>query len=44
MFNTGCEKAFPDDCGLNHNAEFIEDPIDYLFLNRPGRKKKRMKG
>ena len=29
MFNTGCEKAFPDDCGLNHNAEFIEDPIDY---------------
>ena len=34
MFNTGCEEAFPDDCGLNHNVEFIEDPIDYLLLNR----------
>ena len=30
------EKAFPDDCGLNHNAEFIEEPIDYLLLNRSG--------
>ena len=36
MFNTGCEKAFPDDCGLDHNAEFIEEPIDYLLLNRSG--------
>lgn len=39
MFNTGCEKAFPDDCGLNHNAEFIEEPINYLLLNPPESKK-----
>ena len=38
MFNTGCERAFPDDCGLNHNAKFTEEPIDYLFLNRSGAK------
>ena len=40
-FNTGCEDAFPDDCGLNHNAEFTEDSIDYLFLNRAESGKKR---
>ena len=28
MFNTGCEKAFPDDCGLDHNVEFTEEPIN----------------
>ena len=39
MFNTGCEKAFPDDCGLDHNAEFTEDSINYLFLNPPENKK-----
>ena len=44
MFNTGCEEAFPDDCGLNHNAEFSEEPINYLLLNPPEIKKKRRKG
>ena len=29
-----CEDSFPDGCGLDHNAEFIEGQIDYLFLNR----------
>ena len=33
-FNTGCEDAFPDDCGMDHNAEFTGDPIDYLLLKR----------
>ena len=44
MFNTGCEKAFPDDCGLNHNAEFTEDSINYLLLNPPESQKKRREG
>ncbi len=41
MFNTGCEDAFPDDCGLNHTAEFTEDSIDFLFRNRAESGKKR---
>jgi ectoine hydroxylase-related dioxygenase (phytanoyl-CoA dioxygenase family) len=29
-FNTGCEAAFDND-DLDHNAEFTDEPIDYLF-------------
>ena len=32
-FRTGCEEAFPDDCGLDHNVEFTDEPIDYLGLD-----------
>ena len=30
-FGRGCESAFPD-CGLDHNAAFTDEPIDYLGL------------
>lgn len=30
LFNTGCEDAFPD-CGLDHHAEFTDQPLEYLF-------------
>lgn len=30
LFNTGCEAAFNHD-DLDHNAEFTDEPIDYLF-------------
>ena len=33
-FNSGCEEAFPDDCGLDHNVQFTDDTIDYLNLKR----------
>ncbi len=33
-FNTGCEEAFPDDCGLDHNVQFTDEAIDYLNLKR----------
>ena len=35
LFNRGCEEAFPDDCGLDHNVEFTDDSIDYLGLEGP---------
>ena len=40
-FNTGCEAAFPRDCGLDHNVEFTSDSIDYLNLKRPSGEGKR---
>ena len=33
LFQTGCEDAFPEDCGLNHNVTFTKKPLDHLGLN-----------
>jgi hypothetical protein len=34
FFNTGCEEAFPA-CALDHNAEFTDQPLEYLFTRTP---------
>ena len=44
VFNTGCEGAFPDDCGLKHNVEFTDDSLDYLDLGSERRKGKGKRG
>jgi hypothetical protein len=33
-FQLGCESAFEHPV-LDANAEFVDEPIDYLFRNRP---------
>lgn len=33
-FESGCESAFPADCGLDHNVEFTDERIDYLGLQK----------
>tara|TARA_B100000029_G_C16959976_1_gene735836 strand:- start:332 stop:496 length:165 start_codon:yes stop_codon:yes gene_type:complete len=33
LFQTGCEDAFPEDCGLNHNVTFTKKPLDHLGLD-----------
>lgn len=33
-YNIGCESAFPK-CALNHNAQFVDEEIDYLTRNKP---------
>lgn len=33
-YQTGCEDAFPE-CKLDHNAEFVDTPPEYLTRNKP---------
>ena len=33
LFQTGCEDAFPENCGLDHNATFTEKSLDHLGLS-----------
>ena len=34
LFNTGCEEAFPAG-DLDHNVEFTDKPLEYLFTRAP---------
>ncbi len=37
LFNTGCEAAFPPS-DLDHNVQFTDQPLEYLFTRTPTRK------
>ena len=40
LFNTGCEDAFPTMDGFDHNVEFTDQPLEYLFTRTPTIKNK----
>lgn len=35
LFNTGCEEAFPTYPGFDHNVQFTDQPLEYLFTRTP---------
>lgn len=35
LFNSGCEAAFPPIEGFDHNVEFTDQPLEYLFTRTP---------
>jgi hypothetical protein len=35
LFNTGCEEAFPPYPGFDHNVQFTEKRLEYLFTRTP---------
>lgn len=35
LFNTGCEEAFPVYTGFDHNVQFTDQPLEYLFTRTP---------
>lgn len=37
LFNTGCQDAFVSE-DLDHNAEFVDEPLDYLYDRRATRR------
>jgi hypothetical protein len=35
LFNSGCEGEFPDYPGFDHNVQFTDRPLEYLFTRTP---------
>jgi hypothetical protein len=35
LFNTGAEAAFADYPGFDHNVQFTDQPLEYLFTRTP---------